>query len=40
MSKESVAHRVLRVIATRYKDRVSGVAIDEHDEEFMSAIGR
>ena len=40
MSQESVAHRGRRVIASRYKDRVAGITIDEHDEELMSAIGR
>ena len=40
MSKENVAHCARRVIASRYKDHVSGVAINEHDEELMSAIGR
>ena len=40
MSKESVAHSVRHVIASRHKDRVPKVTIDEHDEELMSAIGR
>ena len=40
MSKESIAHSARRVIASRYKDCISGITIDEHDEELMSAIGR
>ena len=40
MPQESVAHRVRRVIASRYKDCIAGIAIDEHDEELMSTIGR
>ena len=40
MAQESLAHRVRRVIAGQHRDRVPGEAIDEHDDEFMSAIGR
>ena len=40
MSQESIAHRVCRVIAGWYQDGVPGEAIDKHDDEFMSAIGR
>ena len=40
MAKESVAHRARRVIASRHQDCIPGVAIGEHDEELMSAIGR
>ena len=40
MAKESVAHRARCVIASRYQDRILRVAIDEHDEELMSATGR
>ena len=40
MSQESVAQRARRVIASRYKDHVAGITIDEHDEELMSAAGR
>ena len=40
MAKESVAHRVRRVIASRHQDCIPGVANDEHNEELMSAIGR
>ena len=40
MAKEGVAHRARRVIASRYQDCIPGVAIDEHDEELKSAIGR
>ena len=40
MAKEGVVHRARRVIASRHQDCIPGVAIDEHDEELMSAIGR
>ena len=40
MAEESVAHRVRRVIASWHQDCIPGVAINEHDEELMSAIGR
>ena len=39
MPKEGVTHRACCVIASRYKDRISGVTIDKHDEKLMSVIG-
>ena len=40
MPEESFAHCVCVVVAGRYKDSVSGIAIHKHDEEFLSVVGR
>ena len=37
--KEGVTHLACRVIASRDKDRVPGIAINKHDEKLMSVIG-
>ena len=39
MPEENFAHHVYGVVAGRYKDSVSGVAIHKHDEEFLSVVG-
>ena len=40
MPEERLGHRVRGVIVSQHQDGVTGIAIDKHDEVFLSIVGR